>query len=350
MIQVLFICNPAVYPPEGSETPELYQAISQSMGARGIRLFHADPTWIQDAGSSLQVTEVAQDLNYEGFLALSNGPEGSRDLRDFDVAFCRTLKPFPEGHMQRLLQLEQHVPFVNSPAGVIEHLDPRYLSRIASGLTPPMIVTRDVDEALAFFRDHGRIVCKQSASCGGKGVLSVWHDSGRVWTNHAKEGTTEYSNAQDAFRAVFSRDEGEFQLVRFLKNIGRGDKRVLVIDGEIVGAYLRRSTGGGWVHNVAMGAGFEPTNVGNDELRIINETSHHYTRLGVRTLGYDFLVGDDGRWILSEINAGNIAGYQLAMKVGYPNALEELIERCLLNLRHNDSSKPPTSSWIHQSQ
>ena len=83
----------------------------------------------------------------------------------------------------------------------------------------------------------------------------------------------------------------------------------MVVDGEIYGAYLRVSSSGHWVNNVSGDGQCILTDITPFEQEAIANTVTHYQKRGLHTLGYDFLMDDDGNWCISEINAGNIGGF-----------------------------------------
>ncbi len=313
-IRLLLICKPAAYPPKVAETPELYQHLAADPR---FELFHCDPTWlweIEDDGKPLEipVVPVPRELSYEEFLELSDRSQAiSNRVSSFDLAFCRTLKPFPLGYMERLEELERAVKFVNSPQGIVTHLQPTYLPSIAPGLTPDLIVTRDVDAATDFIRQHQRVVAKKAKSCGGKGVFRIAASETGFVIDGLKIEQMIFRTASECLEFLFELDGDPFQFVRYLPLNHHGDKRVLVVDGETYGAYLRKGPAGSWIHNVSSGGSYQHTTISDREHEIIRRTAPHYRRLGVTTLGYDFLMDDDGQWTLSEINAGNIAGYSL---------------------------------------
>jgi glutathione synthase/RimK-type ligase-like ATP-grasp enzyme len=325
--RLLCICDPTVYPPRIAEAPELYHHLSAD--AR-YELWHADTSWVNDPADAMRCVRVEDAIEYKQFQSLSLQLPRRCDLRDFDLVFCRTMKPFPDDYMQRLCQLESHVRFVNSPSSIVRHLNPCFLPEIAGGLIPETIITDDSDEAANFLRKHRRIVAKRTGSCGGQGVSQVRIDGDAVVTDDLHHGEQRFDSAESAIDSILTSDDEPFQFVRFLKNIHRGDKRVLVVSGEIVGAYLRQSTSGGWIHNICSGGKSLPTEVGQRERELIAKTAPIYSKMDIRTLGYDFLVDDDGRWIISEINAGNVAGYTIFEDMTgekiYPHVLDLLLE------------------------
>lgn len=174
---------------------------------------------------------------------------------------------------------------------------------------PSDLFTRDPKEIRLFMEKHREIVVKREISYGGKGVYRVSFSEAGVEVDNVVEGKSAYASLDEAISHLLALDEEPLQLVRYLKNGSYGDKRVLVVGDQIFGAFLRRSGSGHWVHNITSGGKFERATISEKERDIIAATLPHYHAEGVFTLGYDFLMDDDGSWTLSEINAGNIGGY-----------------------------------------
>ena len=174
---------------------------------------------------------------------------------------------------------------------------------------PPGIVTRDVAEAGDFARTHGRVVAERNRSYGGRGVARIWRELGRWWI----EPVGGMPEAHDALEAIlerlFAADPDPYEFVRYLDNVGAGDKRVLVVEGEVYGAILRRAPVGGWANNLHAGATVHRATVTPIEEAVVAATWRSYHDRGLDLLGYDFLVDDNGEPTLSEINAGNVGGY-----------------------------------------
>ena len=73
--------------------------------------------------------------------------------------------------------------------------------------------------------------------------------------------------------------------------------------------FLEELRKGKWVHNLSSGGVCYKSFVSEEETEIVLNTCYKYHDLGVNTLGYDFLYGENGKPVLSEINTGNIGGY-----------------------------------------
>ena len=308
-MRLLVISAPSVYPEKIAETPELYESFA---AYPAFELFHAFPDDLVDEQLQIKAYPVASSYTYRDFWDWSSQEPVSFSAKHFDLAFCRTLKPFPDGYMDQLALLEEELKFVNSPRGILKHLKADFLPQVAEKWIAPLIVTREIEEASEFFLKHGEIVAKQTNSCGGKGVWRVRKISAQEYSieNHYL-GSETFPSLQEVFTALFSKSGDAFQLVQFLKGVDQGDKRVLVVDGEIYGSYLRLSDSGAWVHNISAGGQYHLAEIDSYERSAIEETARTYQEMGIHTLGYDFLMGDEGQWQISEINAGNIAGYSL---------------------------------------
>ena len=319
-VRLLCICDPRAYPRLSSEIPLFYQRLARDAQASS---FHLPATAVLDCDfnqpAPIPVATLPSMLSYDDFLDLNRvalEPDEGRDnaaivpaSNDFDLIFCRTLKPFPPGYLQQLSRWEQFANFVNSPSRKIEQLHPEFLLQVAADYLPDTIVTNDSEQAQSFFERHRTIVAKRANSCGGRGVFKIWYQDRHFSVDNLNSGLYTFS----CFKAVMTYIQGQpsepMQLMRYLNRVDAGDKRVLVVDGEIYGAFVRRSKSGYWVNNISGDGECEPAEVSAAEREAIVRTVGQYRDRGLVTLGYDFLQDEDGTWRISEINAGNIGGF-----------------------------------------
>ncbi len=316
-MKILSICDPSRYSSPPLDVPTYYQRISHRAD---IEFYHL-PTQRVFTDRFLNVAAVrAQDLSsYQKFLDLSTAPATWLDLADVDLVFCRTLKPFPPGYLDRLSRWETRTQFANSPTGKQAQMKSDFLLQVAAGYIPETIVTADVEEALAFFERFQTIVAKQANSCGGRGVFKIWYRDGAFQVDNVLAGTQSFSSFTEAVASLQIGQTEPLQFCRFLHRTAAGDKRVVVVDSEIYGSYLRRSKHGHWVNNVSSGGECTLAEISTAEIEAIEQTVGRYRTLGLHTLGYDFLMDDDGTWRISEINAGNIGGFaRLELLTGQP--------------------------------
>jgi glutathione synthase len=87
-----------------------------------------------------------------------------------------------------------------------------------------------------------------------------------------------------------------------------GDKRTIVANYQVLGSALRMPAPGSWMCNVAQGGHGVPAEMDEDEKIIERTLTPLLHQKGVIMYGFDTLVGDDGRRVLSEINTLSIGG------------------------------------------
>ena len=125
--------------------------------------------------------------------------------------------------------------------------------------------------------------------------------------------------------------------MKYLKNVKQGDKRIVVVNGQILGASLRLPADNSWLCNVAMGGSSNITQVEKEEEEIIRIINPTLSDKGIVMYGVDTLVGDDGKRVLSEINTTSIGGLpQIAAMNNLP-LLERAID--LIWEFYNDKKK-----------
>ncbi|NEQ99118.1 MAG: hypothetical protein F6K30_20765 [Cyanothece sp. SIO2G6] len=321
-MKLLSICDPTRYGSPPLDVPTFYQRLS--LDPR-VEFYHIPaPQVLTSPTPQIQVAEASGELSYERFLDLGNQADQWMDLSDIDLVFCRTLKPFPQGYLDQLTHWESLTRFINRPSSKKGQIQADFLVQIAQNYMPEAIATIDWTEALAFFERFQVIVAKRANSCGGKGVFKIWYDHGAFQTDNVLVGRQSFPTFPDLMAYLQSGqtiqvEPEPIQFCRYLHHTQAGDKRVVVVDGEIYGGYLRRSQSGHWVHNVSNDGECVLAAVTPDEVEAIQRTVGHYQALGLHTLGYDFLQDDDGVWRISEINAGNIGGFaRLELLTGQP--------------------------------
>ncbi|MEL6441498.1 MAG: YheC/YheD family protein [Cyanobacteria bacterium J06621_8] len=308
-LNFLILCQPLPYRDRFGDVPLFYQHLARDPR---INLFHINPRQVLASkldSTTAWVTEIADDLSYDQFLTLDTRPRKPHRLSDFALAFCRCLKPFPPGYLERLSIWELQLLFVNSPSHKQEQIAADFLLKVAGDWIAETIITQDIPTALAFWEKHQTIIAKQVNSCGGRGVYKVWYQDGLFQVDNFQRGLRTFAEFSEVISYLTPESQSPLQLVRYLKHVNQGDKRIVVVNGEIYGAYLRRSKSGHWVNNVSGDGECRLAEITDAEQQAIAYTVEAYQSRGLHTLGYDFLMDDDGVWRISEINAGNIGGF-----------------------------------------
>ena len=113
---------------------------------------------------------------------------------------------------------------------------------------------------------------------------------------------------------------------RFLPAVSKGDKRILLVDGEPLGAVNRRPKAGDFRSNLAMGGSPELTELDSRELQICSELAPVLKEQGLFFVGIDVIDG-----MLSEINVTSPTGIREVERLkGVPLA-DQVIGRWLVS-------------------
>ncbi|MCG8562807.1 MAG: hypothetical protein MI824_23660 [Hyphomicrobiales bacterium] len=322
-MKFLFITNPPAY-----GTPDNEVTVSYRWAARDprIALFHL-PSAHVTGEDEVRVAPVGPDLTHETFLTLSERATVTMPIDAFDIVFCRSRKPLPSGYLDRLGHWMDRTRFLNNPLSKKEQTSAGFMLKITPPeFLPPMLITADAVEARAFLDAFGVIVAKRPGGTGGVGVYKIWRQGRALMTDHIFEGVRAYETLEDVLAHIQDGPGHVLELVRYLPLVSEGDKRVMVIDGEIRGTFVRRSRSGHWVHNTSSSpVDCIVTDLTEHERRAIAATVPHFQARELRILGYDFLLDDDGLWKISEVNAGNVGGMgRLELITGKPYMTEFL--------------------------
>jgi glutathione synthase len=168
-----------------------------------------------------------------------------RPFTDFDLVLMRKDPPVDTAYLAATYILERAaavVPVVNDPVSlrtVNEKLWPLHFPQFA----PPTLVSGDRQRLTAFVRTHGRVVLKPLDDCSGRGIVFVDRE-------HAARDITAYLAAH-AGRPVLAQ--------QFLEGVAAGDKRILLLAGEPIGAVNRIPRSRDHLANIHQGARVEAT-------------------------------------------------------------------------------------------
>ncbi|MEQ8411965.1 MAG: glutathione synthase [Erythrobacter sp.] len=220
------------------------------------------------------------------------GPCQRLDLgRDIDVVLMRQDPPFHMGYITATHMLERiagETLVVNDPASV-RNSPEKVMVLDYRRFMPPTLVTRSVEEVRRFMDEHGAVVVKPIHGNGGKAIFRV----------------PENGDNLTALFEVFNQTWPEPHMVQpFLPEVAEGDKRIVLVDGEIAGAINRIPGEGEFRSNLAMGGSAEATRLTTREREICEAMGPDLKRLGLTFVGID-VIG--GKW-LTEINVTSPTG------------------------------------------
>jgi len=218
------------------------------------------------------------------------GPYRKVELAEFDVVLLRQDPPFDMNYIDSTFFLEKVHPktlVVNDPVSVRNAPEKLFVTDFPH-LQPPTLITAD-REAIAEFRArHGDVVLKPLNGKGGSGV-----------TRHPADDPN-----LDALLEIHAQLSPEpVILQKFLPSVTRGDKRIMLVDGEAVGAINRVPQKGQIRSNLAVGGRAEAIELTARDREICAAIGPQLKARGLLFVGID-VIGD----YLTEINVTSPTG------------------------------------------
>lgn len=260
--------------------------------ARGYRLYHylADALTYEDGRLYAGAHEVTvQPVPGDHFRL---GEFTILDLgSDIDVVLMRQDPPFDLGYITAthlLERLRDETLVVNDPGAVRNAPEKVWVLDFARFM-PPTMLTRSLGAARKFLAKHGEIVIKPLHGNAGKAVFKIEADGANL------------APLMELFNATYREPH---VLQAFLPAVAEGDKRIVLVDGEIAGAINRRPAKGDIRSNLAAGGTAEATELTETEHEICEALGPELKRRGLLFVGID-VIG--GKW-LTEINVTSPTG------------------------------------------
>ncbi len=210
---------------------------------------------------------------------------------DVDVVLMRQDPPFDIAYITATHLLERltgKTLVVNDPVSVRNAPEKLYVVDFARFM-PPTLITRQMADVRNFQARHGAIVIKPLHGNGGAAVFRIGEDGGNL------------SALVELFGQVWPEP---FMVQPFLPEVADGDKRIVLIDGEVAGAINRKPGKGEFRSNLAVGGYAEATTLTPREAEICAALGPELRRLGLIFVGID-VIG--GKW-LTEINVTSPTG------------------------------------------
>jgi glutathione synthase len=232
-----------------------------------------------------------------------------RDLSEFDVVLMRQDPPFDMAYITATYLLEMIHPatlVVNNPAAVRNAPEKLFVTGFP-GLQPPTLITSDAEALHDFHVRHGDIVLKPLYGGAGSGVVKLRAGDPNL-------------DALLELHAMIGREAVIAQ--QFIPAVSKGDKRILLVDGEPVGA-INRIPGEGQVRsNLARGGRAEPVDLTARDREICDAIAMELKTRGLLLAGID-VIGD----YLTEINVTSPTGAQQLKRFGGADAAIALWNR-----------------------
>ena len=280
--------------------------------SRGHKLFYYTADKLSLRGTAvvapLQTLEVRDEVGNHFTL----GAPDVTDVGTIDVVLLRQDPPFDLAYITTTHLLEMIHPrtlVVNDPASVRDAPEKIFVTRFPQ-LMPATLISRDRDEIEAFRKLHGDVVMKPLYGNGGAAVFKV------------SERDPNFGSLFDLFSVTFREP---WVIQRFLPRVTEGDKRIILVDGEVMGAVNRVPAENDIRSNMVRGGAARPTDLTPRELEICATIGPELQKRGLIFVGIDVIDGH-----LTEINVTSPTGLRAIKRLGGPDlaaSIWDAIER-----------------------
>ncbi|WP_425089108.1 glutathione synthase [Stappia sp.] len=269
--------------------------------ARGHTLYHYTPDRLAMTGDRVTAALEPVKVRDEAGRHFELGEAQVTDLLEMDVVLMRQDPPFDMAYVAATHMLEKIHPktlVVNDPASVRNAPEKLFVTEFAD-LMPPTLITRDRAAIDAFRAEHKDIVMKPLFGHGGAAVFRITQDD------------LNYGSLYDFFAATFREP---WVIQRFLPNVDKGDKRILLVDGEFAGAVNRVPQAGDLRSNMVRGGAAREADLTEREREICARLGPALREKGLILVGIDVIDGN-----LTEINVTAPTGIRAVAKLGGPD-------------------------------
>ena len=265
---------------------------------RGHSLYHYTPDRLSLRNGRVEARVEPVEVRDEEGSHFTLGSAEPVDLSTFDVVLLRQDPPFDMGYITTTHILDRIHPktlVVNDPTHVRNAPEKLFVTEF-TGLTPPTLISRDRKEILAFREAHGDIIVKPLYGNGGAGVFRI------------AGGDENLAALLEIFEDVYREP---FVIQRYLPEVRKGDKRIILVEGEPVGIINRVPAAGEARSNMHVGGRPEPVEMTARDREICAAIGPTLRERGLIFVGID-VIGE----YLTEINVTSPTGIREVKRFG----------------------------------
>lgn len=280
--------------------------IMEEAQARGHELFFYTPDQLAFEEGVITATGWPITVRREEGNHFTKGEKVKVKLADWDVVWLRQDPPFDMGYITNTHLLDMIHPdtlVVNDPQWVRNYPE-KLLVLDFPDLTPPTTIARDVEILKAFKAKHKDIILKPLYGNGGAGVFRLGPDDKNLNSLH------------ELFTGI---NNEPLIAQKFLPDVSKGDKRVILVDGEPVGAINRVPAKGETRSNMHVGGRPEKVALDARDIEICAAIGPLLKEKGQIFVGIDVIGGN-----LTEINVTSPTGIQELERFDGINVAEKI--------------------------
>ncbi len=288
-MRFVYVMDPMDRIQPDKDTSFAFQRASQ---ARGHEVLHCEPRdlFVRDGDIHAKVRHLTvSDAPPHATL----GSATEVRLAEVEAVFIRKDPPFDQDYLYATLLLERardRTVLINDPRGLREGNEKLYTFHFERWM-PRTMVTAHEDHVYAFMKTvGGKAVIKPLDLAGGSGVMLL------------TEGD---KNIRSIVQLLTNESRRLVMVQEFLPAVQNGDKRVLVLDGEILGAINRVPRADEFRSNIHVGGRVDPTPVTDREREMVADMAPRLRKDGLVFVGLDVIGG-----FLTEVNVTSPTGIQ----------------------------------------
>ncbi|SEW29676.1 glutathione synthase [Aliiroseovarius sediminilitoris] len=280
--------------------------IAEEAQVRGHSLFYYTPDHLSYREGKVCARGWSLTVRRENGNHFSLGEQTDVDLKDFDVVWLRQDPPFDMSYITTTHILDMIHPdtlVVNDPFWVRNYPE-KLLVLAFPDLTPPTMIARDFATLKSFKAKHGDIILKPLYGNGGAGVFRLDANDRNLASLH------------ELFAGI---NREPLIAQKFLPDVSNGDKRIILVDGEPLGAINRVPAAGETRSNMHVGGRPEKIGLTERDLEICAAIGPLLREKGQIFVGID-VIGD----YLTEINVTSPTGIQELERFDGVNIAEKI--------------------------
>ena len=259
---------------------------------RGHELYYYQPKDMALDGADVVANSYRLDLRREKGNHFSLSGQGIRNVGEMDVVLLRQDPPFDMSYITTTYLLDMIHPktlVVNNPTEVRGNSEKLYVARFPE-LMAPTLVSRNRQQISEFRAKHKDIILKPLYGNGGAGVFHVGPDD---------------ENMNALLDMMFAGNNEPIMVQAYLPDVRGGDKRIILIDGEPLGAINRIPPAGDARANMHAGGKAVKSELSKRDMEICEAIGPDLKKRGLIFAGIDVIGGR-----LTEINVTSPTGLQ----------------------------------------
>jgi len=287
-----------------------YMLIKESL-SRGIRCFYNSPSWVYaslNKYNQIKSGNLELSLTKSGKLTYKSKKSKDTNLEKFNAIFIRQDPPFNMEYISNtyLLSQLQNPVLINDPSEV-RNFPEKHIMMNFPELTPPTLISSHISSILAFIRLHKEVILKPAYGNGGIGIEKI-----KMNQSNMKKFLTKY---------ISKFQNNPVIIQKFLKNFNKGDKRIILVNGQVKGAVLRVPKKNSIKANFHAGGTAVKTTLSPREKQICSTIKSFLKTKKLFFVGIDVIDG-----YLTEINITSPTGIQEINRLNKVNIEKDVID------------------------